>query len=375
LSVRSMGTGEIVPSPVAKNGVTCFVENDDFFVVRNFKVLASKWLKCEAPESPKDIQAVVEKQESPTTENTSVANRTDSNVSMSEEEPESEEVAYDLTTDMAYHNSTEVEGAELVRKALTPEEESSMPDAFMPLRHYRAEKGDVEKAIMTIKRTLKWRKEFQVDKLVSSLEDDKKKSKAEKEAQEEDFAAILRKESETGKIYVRGYDKDGRAMMYMRPGNENTMHETNNMRNLVFQIEKAVACSNKNGHGKICLVIDYEGFSITKTPSMSASKNTLTILQQHFCERMYRVYICNPPFVFRSFYAMIKPFVDPVTKQKICWAVGKNGMEQIVNDVGGKEKAANQLEKCCGGPGVRDFDSGEYNLLPLAIAFDENKAY
>ena len=116
-------------------------------MVRNFKVLASKWLKCEAPESPKDIQAVVEKQESPTTENTSVANRTDSNVSMSEEEPESEEVAYDLTTDMAYHNSTEVEGAELVRKALTPEEESSMPDAFMPLRHYRAEKVSLNRTL------------------------------------------------------------------------------------------------------------------------------------------------------------------------------------------------------------------------------------
>ncbi len=210
------------------------------------------------------------------------------------------------------------------------------------------------------------------------MEDDKKKIKEEKnddDNEKEDFAAMLRLESETGKIYVRGYDKDGRAMMYMRPGNENTMHETNNMRNLVFQIEKAVACSNKNGYGKICLVIDYEGFAISKTPSMSASKNTLTILQQHFCERMYRVYICNPPFVFRSFYAMIKPFVDPVTKQKICWCVGKKGMEQVVSDVGGVEKAANQLEKCCGGPGVRDFDSIEYNLLPLNIAFDENKAY
>ena len=208
------------------------------------------------------------------------------------------------------------------------------------------------------------------------MEDDKKKSKEEKENDDkEDFAAMLRLESETGKIYVRGYDKDGRAMMYMRPGNENTMHETNNMRNLVFQIEKAVACSNKNGYSKICLVIDYEGFAISKTPSLSASKNTLTILQQHFCERMYKVYICNPPFVFRSFYAMIKPFVDPVTKQKVCWCVGKKGMEQIVSDVGGMEKAANQLEKCCGGSGVRDFDSIEYNLLPLNIAFDENKAY
>ena len=164
-------------------------------------------------------------------------------------------------------------------------------------------------------------------------------------------------------------------MMYMRPGNENTLHENNNMRHLVFQIEKAVACSVKNGHGKICLVIDYDGFSITKTPSMSASKRTLSILQDHYCERMYRAYICNPPFVFRSFYNVIKPFVDPVTKQKVCWCVGKNGLDQIVEDVGGQDKADVLLEACLGGGDVRDFDSVEYNLLPLNMAFDEGVNY
>ena len=69
--------------------------------------------------------------------------------------------------------------------------------------------GDVAKAITKIKNTLRWRKEFQVDKIVSALEDDAKGTPKSGE----DFAAILRKENETGKIYVRGYDKDGRAMM------------------------------------------------------------------------------------------------------------------------------------------------------------------
>lgn len=137
MSVRSIGTGEIAPSPVAKSGITCFAENeeDSFFVVRSFKSIASKWLKCDATASPKEITAAETKKA--TAENDTVANRTDSNVSLSEEE---EEIVYDLTTDMAYHNSTELEGAEEVRKALTPDEETSMPDAFMPLRHYRAEK-------------------------------------------------------------------------------------------------------------------------------------------------------------------------------------------------------------------------------------------
>jgi hypothetical protein len=69
---------------------------------------------------------------------------------------------------------------------------------------------------------------------------------------------------------------------------------------------------------------------------------------------------------------MVKPFVDPVTKQKVCWCVGQKGLDQIVEDVGGTEKAAVELEKCTGGTGnVRDFDSVEYNHLPLTEAFDE----
>ena len=76
---------------------------------------------------------------------------------------------------------------------------------------------------------------------------------------------------------------------------------------------------------------------------------------------MYRAYICNPPIVFRSFYAVIKPFVDPVTQQKVCFVVGKKGMKQVVDDVGGPDIANRQLEKCCGGSGnARDFDTKEY---------------
>lgn len=380
-SVRSIGAGEIKrvsSSPLAKGGATCN-EGDCFFIVRNFNAFASMLMHYNNGNNNPTLSSsssatASETKEDTVTEDDIPVVHIDSNSSLSDGGVGEDDgkVVYDSTTDLAYHDSSEREGAELIRRALTSEEDSALPDIFMPLRHYRAEKGDVDKAINSIKRTLQWRKEFQVEKLVSALENDAKRIPNEND-DGEDFAAILRKENETGKIYVRGYDKDGRALMYMRPGRENTLHENNNMRHLVFQIEKAVACSKKNGHGKICLVIDYDGFSISKTPSMSASKRTLQILQQHFCERMYRVYICNPPFVFRSFYSMIKPFVDPVTKQKVCWCVGKNGFDQMVDDVGGPEKAAMQLEACCGGSeSLRDFDSVEYNRLPLSVCFDEN---
>jgi len=352
-------------------------EVDAFFVVRNFKAFTSKW-RLHSSSSPTEATAA-KMEEATVAEHDTLAVRTDSNSILSEVgSVKKEEVVYDSTRDLAYHNSSEREGAKLVYRALTPEERSAMPDAFMPLRHYRAEKGHIAKAINSIKLTLRWRKEFQIDKIVAALEDDAKTTndKPNGNEQNEDLATILRKESETGKMYVRGYDKDGRALIYMRPSNENTNHEDNNMIYLVHQLEKAIACSQKNEQGKICLVIDYDGMKLSQVPSVSSSKKTLNILQCHYCERMYRVYICNPPLVFKTMYAMVKPFVDPVTRQKLCWCVGKDGSDQMMDDVGGPEKAAVQLEKCCGSSEtVRDFDSAEYSRLPLTLAFDENINY
>jgi hypothetical protein len=61
---------------------------------------------------------------------------------------------------------------------------------------------------------LQWRKEFEVDKIVRSLEnedEDDGGNDGESIVTSTDLATILRKENETGKIYVRGYDKDGRV--------------------------------------------------------------------------------------------------------------------------------------------------------------------
>jgi hypothetical protein len=233
-------------------------------------------------------------------------------------------------------------------------------------------KSDITKAIHSVKSTLAWRKEFQIDKIVSAFAPNKSLTAVVAQGEQPDFAAILTKETETGKIYTRGYDKDGRACMYMRPGRENTMNEENNMMHLAFQIEKAVACSQKNGHGKICLIIDYEGFTLSKAPPMSTTRRTLDMLQKHYAERMYRAYVCNPPLYFRSFWALIKPFVDPITKQKVCFCCGREGLQQIVDDMGGPEKAKLHLEKCAGGvEALRCFDNVEYLNLPLHVAFDE----
>ena len=203
-----------------------------------------------------------------------------------------------------------------------------------------------EKAIAQLKATIQWREEFGVLDLIGCLVDSSiggnndggtnKQSgddgDGSRNPTKEELAKIVRLENETGKMYVRGHDKDGRALLYMRPAMENTNNELNNMRHLVYNLERAIACTTKternNADGKICLIIDYEGFQMRHAPSMSTSRKTLSILQHHYPERMHRVYLCSPPLLFRTVWAMVKPFVDPVTKEKICFCHGEKGLKQ-----------------------------------------------
>ncbi len=136
---------------------------------------------------------------------------------------------------------------------------------------------------------MQWRKEFGVEAIVKSCSGNPPN----------DMTPIIQKENETSKIYVRGYDNEGRALLYMRPAQENTQDGVNNMRHLTWNLEKAIACSAKKGRSKICIVIDYDQFLLRHSPPLSTSRYTLDILQKHYPERMHKAYICNPPFVFR----------------------------------------------------------------------------
>jgi predicted Ser/Thr protein kinase len=276
-------------------------------------------------------------------------------------------------------------GVRDILAALTDSERDQLRafDMTMPIRHFRAEKGNVPKAIHQIKETLQWRIDFGVDVIVScfQVEHTDQDTPAHAEMRE-----ILSRESVPGKIYARGYDTQGRAFMYMTPARENTNHELNNMRHLVFHLEKTIACTARKSvqlqHPnkkivpleKVNAIIDYEGFKIRNAPPMSTTQYTLDILQKHYPERMRHFYLLHPPFVFQVFWSMIKHFVDPVTKEKIVFCSGKNHTRKLLDHVSEVDK----LEPRAYGsnPNLRPFDAEEYlRRLPFNVSFDEKISY
>lgn len=54
-----------------------------------------------------------------------------------------------------------------------------------------------------------------------------------------------------------------------------------------------------------------------KNPSMATSRSVLSILQEHYPERLGSALIINIPFLVNAFFKLILPFVDPITRQKV----------------------------------------------------------
>ena len=204
-------------------------------------------------------------------------------------------------------------------------------------RYLRARSNDLEQAMKMLDATLTWREEFDVENLHK-------------------WADIMQQENATGKAYVRGKDKHNRPIVWMKPKFENTHDHDGNIKHLVYNLERAVACGEANGYedGKICLIIDFDGYSLLNAPPMKTSMETLNILQNHYPERLAKAFLVRPPWIFHSFYSLLSPFIDPVTKDKIVM-VSSSKLAILADHID-----ECYLESSINGLDTRQFDSATY---------------
>lgn len=283
--------------------------------------------------------------------------------------------------------------------------------------------GHVTKAVASLRAALQWRQEFDVSALLQATtttsdssdngrisNDDENHdhrnngvvdSTSSSSSSSSKYRALLERENATGKIYVRGYDKEGRAMLYLRPGRENTCVLEDQMKHLVWNLEKAIACTrhqsqrillqqrrkqkqtqigdgdDENVHDsnpfpppleKVNLLIDYEGFTLQNAPSLTASRFTLDVLQKYYPERLHRAYVLNPPWIFSTFWTLIQPFIHVKTKEKIVFCSTPSAMSSTLHE---RMNSIHHLEPVALGTATKEFDSQAYLNLPFHVSFDE----
>jgi hypothetical protein len=142
------------------------------------------------------------------------------------------------------------------------------------LRYLRATKWNVPQAIKRIQDTLIWRREYGTEGFT---------------------ADYISEENATGKQVVLGYDNEGRPCLYLLPNKQNTKNSPKQVQHLVYMLERTIAIAPP-GQESLALLIDFRNSSSSSQPSLATGRQVLSILQNHYPERLGRALITHRKF-------------------------------------------------------------------------------
>lgn len=207
------------------------------------------------------------------------------------------------------------------------------------IRYARACKWDFDATVKRLELSISWRREFGL--IFDHPHPNHMKP------------STIKHENATGKSILYGYDKKGRAILYLKNGRQNTKPSMDQIRNLIYFLESLIIM-NPRHQGFGTLLIDFKGYDVpgttSKIPSITVSKQVLHILQTHYPERLGVGCFINTPYLAHALLKMLMPFMDPATKSKI--VLDEDKIKEVVD--------VDQLDKDYGGLVDFEFNHDQY---------------
>ncbi|MBA0768985.1 hypothetical protein Gotri_017754 [Gossypium trilobum] len=149
------------------------------------------------------------------------------------------------------------------------------------MRYLEARNWNVDKARKMLEETLKWRSTYKPEEICWHE---------------------VAHEGETGKVSRASFhDRQGRTVLILRPGMQNTTSAENNIRHLVYLLENAII-NLSEGQEQMSWLIDFTGFSLNTSVPIRTARDIIYILQSHYPERLAIAFLYNPPRFFEAFY-------------------------------------------------------------------------
>lgn len=144
------------------------------------------------------------------------------------------------------------------------------------LRYLRATKWNTEDAAKRLLATLTWRREYGLDGFTGDY---------------------ISNENETGKMIIFGYDVGGRPCLYLTPGRQNTDVGPKQIHATVFMLEKAIEFAPP-GQETLTLLVNFKASKSrgNTAPGIGQGREVLSILQNHYPERLGRACVINSKF-------------------------------------------------------------------------------
>ncbi|TVU45330.1 hypothetical protein EJB05_04814, partial [Eragrostis curvula] len=101
-----------------------------------------------------------------------------------------------------------------------------------------------------------------------------------------------------------------------------TSHE-GKIRFLVYVLENAIL-NLPEGQEKMVWLIDFTGWTMADATPMKTARESTSILQNHYPERLAIAFLFNPPKIFETFYKVVKIFLDPKSLEKVNFVYAKD---------------------------------------------------
>mmetsp|Transcript_46681 Transcript_46681/g.117611 ORF Transcript_46681/g.117611 Transcript_46681/m.117611 type:complete len:343 (-) Transcript_46681:25-1053(-) len=168
-------------------------------------------------------------------------------------------------------------------------------------RYLAAREWKIPAAEAMIRETIKWRCEYRPDLI---------------RCDEEPIRLQLRH----GHMYNTFADLEGHPGMVMivHEHKDVVEDEDQRLRFMIYALEKAIfqMRSHETGIDKMYWLVQCKGYSRKHNGTLGFAKRLNNIVCNHYPERLFRVGMFNAPWIFKTFYKVISPFIDPVTREK-----------------------------------------------------------
>jgi hypothetical protein len=177
----------------------------------------------------------------------------------------------------------------------------------------------------------------------------------------------MRQVNARGLIYQRGLsppyvdtERGSHGIVWLRPAVRVHVDEVTYTRTIVRELERAVAVSmdhSKGRVGKFNAVIDGQGFSLGATPSLNGIKTFVTILQDHYVDRLGVLILTNLGTFAELVLKLFLPLItEDVRKKIVVLPHDEQERRVVLETVLGKENIPVWL----GGDDEYEFNVDEY---------------
>lgn len=203
------------------------------------------------------------------------------------------------------------------------------PDRIL-LRFLRARNWSLSCAFLQLVNALRWRRRVNVREIMRLGE----------------YDPAIARQVQSGRLFSWGKDKQGRPVTYILQRNydrdEQTLEEFE--RATVYSIESAHLFTDSPDQ-LACTVFDLGGISFSRNVDFSSAKVMINSGQEYYPEMVGITLVKDAPFLFKTIWRVISPWLDPVVSSKIEFVSGNELFNYINEDsipkiVGGKNEVS-----------------------------------